>query len=167
MATIVPQIYDMNGWMRKNNRAARAERFLMQFFDVLDETTTWNFIFEILTTMRAHNRKSSILCLYMKSIFANQVKGHLAHLVQGGQSKTLMYRKILFWSDLCGRHCRLLNSHMTGNTADNLTCPWPSEIVWILFPPNPLSLANLSNPAMGSAPGDRTKINGAQQWESL
>ena len=29
--------------MRKNNRAARAAHFLVQFFDVVCQTTTWNF----------------------------------------------------------------------------------------------------------------------------
>ena len=36
----------------------------------------WNFQFEVLRTSRAHNNKSSILCIYMKT---NQVKGHFAH----------------------------------------------------------------------------------------
>ena len=29
--------------MAKNNRAARAARFLVQFFDVVCQTTTWKF----------------------------------------------------------------------------------------------------------------------------
>ena len=32
-ATVTPQINDLIGWMRKNDRAARAARFLVQFFD--------------------------------------------------------------------------------------------------------------------------------------
>ena len=44
-ATITPQITDLIGWMKKNNRAARAARarFFMQIFDVVRQTTTWNF----------------------------------------------------------------------------------------------------------------------------
>ena len=37
------KIKDLTGWMMKNNRAARAARFLVQFFDVVCQTTTWNF----------------------------------------------------------------------------------------------------------------------------
>lgn len=47
-----------------------------------------------------------------------------------------------------------------------LTCPWPSEIVWHFPEPNPLSSANLRRPAIGSAPGDSTKMRGEQQLES-
>ena len=32
-ATTTPQIKDLIGWMKKNNRATRAARFLAQFFD--------------------------------------------------------------------------------------------------------------------------------------
>ena len=42
-ATATPQINDLIGWMRKNNHAARAARFLVQYFDVVCQTTTWNF----------------------------------------------------------------------------------------------------------------------------
>ena len=38
-----PQINDLIGWMKKNNRAARAARFFVQCFDVVCQTTTWNF----------------------------------------------------------------------------------------------------------------------------
>ena len=34
-AMTMPQNTDMIGWMSKNNRAARATRFLLQFFDVV------------------------------------------------------------------------------------------------------------------------------------
>lgn len=46
------------------------------------------------------------------------------------------------------------------------TCPCPSEIVWHFPEPNPWSSANLRRPAMGSAPGDSTKMRGEQQFES-
>ena len=35
MWTTTPQINDLIGWMKKNNRAARAARFLVQCFDVV------------------------------------------------------------------------------------------------------------------------------------
>ena len=39
----MPQINDLIGGMRKNNRAARAARFMVQFFDEVCSSTTWNF----------------------------------------------------------------------------------------------------------------------------
>ena len=39
------QINDLIGWMRKNNRAARAARFYVQFFYVAYQKTSWNFQF--------------------------------------------------------------------------------------------------------------------------
>ena len=47
-----------------------------------------------------------------------------------------------------------------------LTWPCPSEMELNLLLPNPLSSANFSRAMVGSAPGDRTKISGAQQLES-
>lgn len=38
----MPQIKDMIGWMRKNKNAARAACLLVQFADVVCQTTTWN-----------------------------------------------------------------------------------------------------------------------------
>ena len=37
------QCFYLIGWMRTNNRAARAARTLIQFFDVVCQMTTWNF----------------------------------------------------------------------------------------------------------------------------
>ena len=42
-ATTTPQINDLIGWMRKNNHAARAARFLVHCFDVVCQAMTWNF----------------------------------------------------------------------------------------------------------------------------
>ena len=39
-ATTTPQINDLFGSMRKNNRAARATRALVQMFDEVCQTTT-------------------------------------------------------------------------------------------------------------------------------
>ena len=33
------EIYDLIGWMRKNNRAARPARTLVEFFDIVCQTT--------------------------------------------------------------------------------------------------------------------------------
>ena len=58
----MPQINDLIGGMRKNNRAAHAARFMVQFFDEVCQSTTWNFlIFEVLTKTRARRSKSLIL----------------------------------------------------------------------------------------------------------
>ena len=43
--------------MKKNNRAARAARFLLQCFDVVWQTTTWNFHI-VLTTTQARSSRS-------------------------------------------------------------------------------------------------------------
>ena len=43
------------------------------------------FIFEVLTTTRAHNSKCFLLCLYMKTIGAKQAKVHSAYFVQHDQ----------------------------------------------------------------------------------
>ena len=43
-ATTTQLINDFIGWLKKNNRAARAARFLLQFFDVVYQMT-WNFLF--------------------------------------------------------------------------------------------------------------------------
>jgi len=42
-STTTPQINDLISWVKKNNRAARAARFLVQCFDEVYRTTTWNF----------------------------------------------------------------------------------------------------------------------------
>ena len=49
---------------------------------------------------------------------------------------------------------------------DTLTCPCPREMALKVSPLKPLSSANLSSPAMGSAPGERTNSRGTVQLES-
>ena len=44
---------DLIGWMRKNKRAERAARVLVQFFDIVCQMTTWT-----------QNNKFSILYIY-------------------------------------------------------------------------------------------------------
>ena len=41
-STTTPQINDLIGRMKKSIRSARAARFLVQYFDVVCQTTTWN-----------------------------------------------------------------------------------------------------------------------------
>ena len=41
--TMTPENINLIGWMRENNRAARAARTLAQFFNVVCQMTTWNF----------------------------------------------------------------------------------------------------------------------------
>lgn len=58
------------------------------------------------------------------------------------------------------------NGISRSNEKVNLTCPWPKEMELNLFPENPLSSANFRRAMVGSAPGERIKIRGAQQLES-
>jgi len=51
-------------------------------------------------------------------------------------------------------------------------CPYlPTKLTrerdWSLYPPNPISSANLSNTAVGSAPGVKTKMSGMKHWDSM
>ena len=98
-ATTTPQMNDLIGWIRKN-RAARAARFLMQFFDVVSKWRREIFIFEVLTKTRARSSKSFILCLFMKIISAKQAMVYFAYFVQCGQhgiiENRLTLRKVLF-----------------------------------------------------------------------
>ena len=43
--TITPQINDLIGWMKKNNVLHVRQAFWCIFFDVVCQTTTWNFHF--------------------------------------------------------------------------------------------------------------------------
>ena len=54
--------------MMENNRAARAARTLVEFFDVVCVTTRWNF------QIYAFNNNEAVN-LSMETIRANQVKG--------------------------------------------------------------------------------------------
>ena len=88
--------------MKKNNRAARAARFLVQCFDVVESFKRRReiLIFEVLTTTRARSSKSLILCLYMKTIRTKQATVQFAYFVQRDQhgiiAKELTSRKVQF-----------------------------------------------------------------------
>ena len=43
-SSTTPESNDLIGWMKKNNRAARAARTLVEFFDVVCQMTTRNFL---------------------------------------------------------------------------------------------------------------------------
>ena len=90
--TTTPLINDLIGWIGKNNRAARAARLLVQFFDVVCQTTAWNFHFL--------SSKSLILYLCMKPIRAKKAKVLLAYFVHRDQlgiiAKHLTQCKVLF-----------------------------------------------------------------------
>ena len=81
-ATLTPQTNDLIGWMGKSNRAARAARFLVQFFGVVCQMRARNFHFELLTTTGARSIKCLILCLYLITIRGEKAKVHLAYFVQ-------------------------------------------------------------------------------------
>ena len=53
------QINDLIGWMKKNNRAARAARILLRCFGVVFQTTTWNFHIWISST-RVHSCENAM-----------------------------------------------------------------------------------------------------------
>ena len=66
--TTTPKINYLIGWMKKNNRAARAARFLVQCLDVVCQTTTWNFhIWGSDDNGSDRSSKSFIFFLYVKT----------------------------------------------------------------------------------------------------
>ena len=114
-----PEINNLLGWMRKNNRAARAPRFLVQFFDVVYQMTTWIFIFEVLKTTQTGSCKSFILCLYVKTIRgirAKRAKVHFTCFLQRGKHgiitkhSTKTQSSILMWRCRCSNRRSFLNS---------------------------------------------------------
>ena len=75
--------------MKKNRRAARGARFLVQFCDVV---------------YVARSSKSFVHCLCTKTIHAKQEKAHFAYFVRRDQlgiiEKHLTWRKVLFYSEV-------------------------------------------------------------------
>ena len=78
------------------------------------------FIFEVLTTTRARNSKSFILCLYMKTICAKQAKVHFAYFfydatkVKNRKRLNLTQSSILMRSFRWSCRRSFLNSLMKG-----------------------------------------------------
>ena len=62
-----PENNDLIGWIRQNNRAARAARFLVQFFDVACQMTISKF--KVLTTTLTHYSKLFILYIYLNAFY--------------------------------------------------------------------------------------------------
>ena len=63
----MPEKNDLIGWIRKNNRAARAARCLVQFFDVACQMTISKV--KVLTTTLTHNSKSFIFYIYFDAFY--------------------------------------------------------------------------------------------------
>ena len=59
-----PENNDLIDWMRKNNRAARAARTCVQFFDVVCQTRTWNFQIYSFNDNVNTQRKSLIISIW-------------------------------------------------------------------------------------------------------
>ena len=65
---------DLITWMRKNNRAARAARTEVQFFDVVCQMPTWNFqISGFNDKAWTHNSKPFILLIYFNGASTSPV----------------------------------------------------------------------------------------------
>ena len=73
----------MIGSVRENNRAARAACFLVKFFYVVYQITTWNFHFWGSDDDASPQQQIfHSLPLYMKTIRAKQAKVHVAYFVR-------------------------------------------------------------------------------------
>ena len=80
--------------MKKTNRGARAARFLVQCFDVVCQTTAWNFHIWDWQASNAYSSKSSILHLYMKTIRAKKAEVHSTYFF------TMRHKILNFATDL-------------------------------------------------------------------
>ena len=80
-ATTSSRINDLIGWVKKNNLAARAARFLVQLFDVVYQSTKWNFHFWGSDDNVALSSKPFILCFCMHTIRVKQAKVHFAYCI--------------------------------------------------------------------------------------
>ena len=126
-ALTTSQINQLISWIRKNDRAARAARFLMQFFDLVGQATQ-TFIFEVLKTTRTHSSKSFILCVYVKTIRAKQAKVYFAYFVHRNQHGIIAKRQPPFHS---------LSKHMANVwrpvlvKMTHLICTWNRLIFWL------------------------------------
>ena len=98
--TTTSEINDLIGRIKKNDRGARAARFLLQCFDLVGQQRRDMFIFEVLTTTQTRSSKSFILFLCVKAIRAEQAKVHLIYFVRRDQHgiipKQLPQCKVLF-----------------------------------------------------------------------
>ena len=70
-ATTKTEQNDLIGWMRKNNRAARAARTWVHFFDEVCQMTTWNFQIEGFNDNVNTQQKSFVLHIYFNGAFTS------------------------------------------------------------------------------------------------
>lgn len=96
-----PIIWLISG-TRENNRAARAVRLLVQFFDEVCQMTTWNCQIWGSDKNATYIRKDFILCLYVKTVRSMEVKRRFAYLLQSDIhrlfTKNWTYSEVLFES---------------------------------------------------------------------
>ena len=86
--------------MRKNNRAARAARTQVQFFDVVCQTTTWN-LKNLGSNEGVHNGKWLFFCLNMKTVPAVLPScGPAVHEQHGIFAKHITHCEVLLLSDI-------------------------------------------------------------------
>ena len=90
--------------------------------------------------------------IFLLVVFSNLILSHVLY-----NMKNVKYIYTSYWN---------YKPIKTINTMIVPTCPWPSEMALNFSPLKPLSSANLSRAAIGSAPGDSTKMRGAHAWES-
>ena len=100
------QTNDPIDWTSKNNRAARAARFLVQFF------LTWSakrrresFKFEVLPTTRARAAGNLLFSAFIRKPFVPITEArHFVNFVQRVHNRKITnaktYRKVLYWSDV-------------------------------------------------------------------
>ena len=119
--------------MKKNDRTARAARFLVQCFDVVWLTTTWNFhvwgshdnpvVVKTSNTVRARSFKSFILCLYKKTTRAKHCSESALLLFcttwptwNNRKRLNLTKSSFLMWRFRCSCRRSFLNSLMMAMT---------------------------------------------------
>ena len=89
--------------------------FWCYLLDEVCQTTTWNFQIWGSSDNATHNRKSFILCLYVKTVRSNQVKEYFTYFLQSDQhgiiTRYLTTAKYYLTCRSCRSSCRsFLNS---------------------------------------------------------
>ena len=85
--------------------------FYGNFLDVVYQTTTWNFYFEVLTTTRAPGRKSFFRSLYTckplpsKRKYTSPILHNVTNFTSNGKKLNLTQTYILRWNFRC-KSCR-------------------------------------------------------------
>ena len=110
-ARTTPHIIDMIGWMSEKSRAARAARFLVQFFDVVCQMTTFWRRREVV----------AVICLYIKTI--SVIKGMNTSPILYNMSIVEKFHiakssSVLEWHFRCSSRCMFINS-LLGNLSNH------------------------------------------------